>query len=287
MLAKHCSRRCALLLAACAIVILATTTNAIAGKKITVGQTVATNQRVSTDQIDHRAWDALLRKYVNDSGQVNYDAWKKSARDMAALDGYLNQLSCADTKLRSNREGALAFWINAYNAVTVKGILREYPTSSIRNHTAKLYGYNIWHDLLLVVGDRTISLNDIEHEVLRKAGKPRVHFAIVCASHSCPRLLNQAYTAKQLEQQLTINTRNFFANPGNFRYRGGTFYLSSILKWFAQDFGSDRAAQLHTIAPYLPDRAAQQAASNGAGGISYLGYDWSLNDQATARTARR
>ena len=184
-------------------------------------------------------------------------------------------------------EGQLAFWINAYNAVTIKGILREYPTSSIRNHTAKLFGYNIWYDLLLIVGDSKISLHDVEHEVLRKTGEPRIHFAIVCASHSCPRLLNEAYTVEMLEEQLTTNTQNFFANRDNFRYSNGTFYLSSILKWFAEDFGSIQSAQLRSIAPYLPDRASQQAAASGSGRISYLSYDWSLNEQPPARNARR
>jgi len=239
------------------------------------------------DAIDHAVWDALLQKHVDSQGRVNYSAWQQSQTDVAALDRYLQELSRADAGLRASRNGSVAYWINAYNAVTIKGILREYPTSSIRNHTAKLYGYNIWHDLLLVVGDSTISLNDIEHNVLRKTGEPRIHFAIVCASHSCPRLLNSAYTSAKLDEQLTTNTRNFFANQENFRYTNGTFYLSSILKWFAADFGGTQAEQLRAISPYLPDRNSQAAAASGSGRISYLKYDWSLNDQKAPRTARR
>jgi len=263
------------------------TRDATAGTKVIVGGAVPPDQRVSMDDIDHATWDALLRKYVDGAGRVNYGAWQRSAQDVAELDGYLNELSRGSARIRTTREAYIAFWINAYNAVTIKGILREYPTSSIRNHTAKLYGYNIWHDLLLVVGDSRISLNDIEHEVLRKMGEPRIHFAIVCASHSCPRLFNEAYTGEKLEQQLVTNSRSFFANQENFRYAGGTFYLSSIMKWFATDFGIDRAAQLRSIAPYLPDRVLQQAAATGNGRISYLDYDWSLNDQTTVRNARR
>jgi len=284
MFAKYCK----LLLAVSVVMSFAgAAPYATAGAKVTVGRPIPRGQLKPMEQIDHTTWDALLRKYVDDAGQVNYNAWKKSAGDVAALDRYLNELSRADTKILTSREGSLAFWINAYNAVTLKGILREYPTSSIRNHTAKIYGYNIWHDLLLVVGDSKISLNDIEHKVLRKSGEMRIHFAIVCASHSCPRLLNEAYTAQKLKQQLTTNTRYFFSSPENFRYRNGTFYLSSIMKWFSEDFGSNQAAQLRSIAPYLPDRASQQAAAIGSGRISYLDYDWKLNDQATARTARR
>jgi len=152
------------------------------------------------DQIDHRSWDALLKRYVNQRGNVDYQAWKQSAADQRALDAYLAHLSSANPNAQALGAAKLAFWINAYNAVTIKGILREYPTSSIRNHTAKLFGYNIWDDLLLTVGGKPYSLNHMEHEVLRKMGEPRIHFAIVCASISCPRLLNEAYTASRLEQ---------------------------------------------------------------------------------------
>ncbi|HUS38573.1 MAG TPA: DUF547 domain-containing protein [Pirellulales bacterium] len=253
----------------------------------TVGRKVAASQQVSMDRIDHIAWDALLKKYVDANGNVDYTGWKRSSADIQALDGYLNTLSQASTTADASKTAKLAFWINSYNAVTVKGILREYPTTSIRNHTAKVFGYNIWKELLLVVGGDSYSLEDIEHKILRKMGEPRIHFAIVCASRSCPPLSNEAYTAQSLEQQIATNTRTFFANPQNFRYGNGTFHLSSIMDWFASDFGSNQAAQLQTISPYLPDRAAQQAAARGSGQISYLDYDWGLNDQKTARTASR
>jgi len=138
---------------------------------------------------------------------------------------------------------------------------------------------------LLTVGKNSYSLEDIEHQILRKMGEPRIHFAIVCASFSCPRLLNEAYVAARLEEQLTINTRAFFANGGNFRFdaQSRRFYLSSILSWFGEDFGSNQAAQLKTIAPYLPSQVASQAANSNSISISYLDYDWSLNEQKTAR----
>ena len=266
---------------------LVATTVCLAGSTWTVGRKVASSQQVSMDRIDHSAWHTLLQKYVDVRGNVNYTGWKQSLADVRGLDGYLDTLSHASTSLPSSKAGRLAFWINAYNAVTVKGILREYPTTSIRNHTAKVFGYNIWTDLTLIVGGHPVSLEDIEHKLLRKMGEPRIHFAIVCASHSCPRLLNQAYTAQQLEQQLVANTRNFFANRENFQYRNGTFYLSAILDWFAADFGSSDAAILRFISPYLPDKTAQQAAARGSGSISHLDYDWSLNDQKSVRTAGR
>ena len=261
----------------------------LAGPKVTVGASVPANQQVSMDQIDPCNWGALLKRYVDENGNVNYAGWKKSATDVQALEAFLGHLSSANPSAQATQAAKLAFWINAYNAVTVHGILREYPTTSIRNHTAKLIGYNIWDDLLLTVGGQPFSLNQMEHEVLRKMGEPRIHFAIVCASRSCPRLLNEAYTAEKLDAQLTTNTKVFFANPGNFRYDavGRKFQLSSILDWFGEDFGSDQAAQLRTIAPYLPSREAYDAAIANSVSVSHLDYDWGLNDQASARTARR
>ncbi|TWU25312.1 hypothetical protein Pla52o_16110 [Novipirellula galeiformis] len=260
-----------------------------AGPKVTVGANVPVNEQVSMDQIDPCNWDALLKRYVDENGNVNYVGWKQSAADIQALEAFLGHLSSANPNVQASPAAKLAFWINAYNAMTVHGILREYPTTSIRNHTAKLVGYNIWDDLLLTVGGKPYSLNQMEHEVLRKMGEPRIHFAIVCASRSCPRLLAEAYTAEKLVAQLTTNTKAFFANPGNFQYDpvGRKFQLSSILDWFGEDFGSDQATQLRTIAPYLPSREAYDAAIANSVSVSYLDYDWGLNDLASARTARR
>ncbi|MBW3599465.1 MAG: DUF547 domain-containing protein [Planctomycetes bacterium] len=198
------------------------------------------------------------------------------------MDDYLNTLSRADLVRGATRESRLAFWINAYNALTVQGILREYPTASIQNHAARLVGYNIWRDLLLRVGDQSYSLGRMEHDVSRKLHEPRIHFAIVCASRGCPRLLNEAYTAENLEAQLQANTRHFFADPLKFDYDGQRRELSvsPIVKWYAEDFGSGDAEILKTIAQYLPDEAARQAASTGHARLSYLDYDWSLNDHA-------
>ncbi len=270
---------CGLLGLAAVLVIAAT---GFAAGEATLGRNVVPSKQVSFDQIDHSAWDALLQKYVDPAGYVDYTAWKASAADSRSLDAYLTALSRASLKAQASREAKIAFWINAYNAVTVKGILREYPTDSIRNHTAKLWGYNIWDDLYLAVGDGKYSLNQMEHEILRKAGEPRIHFAIVCASIGCPRLLGRAYTPAQLDAQLTVNAQQFFSDPTKFRYdtASSQIWVSPILNWFAADFGANQAAQMATIAPYLPDEAAQQLATSGSAGVTYLEYDWDLNDQA-------
>ena len=110
-----------------------------------------TARAVPLDRVDHSTWDRLLQKYVDRDGMVDYDSWKASEPDRGALKQYLATLSAADANTQTTRQGKLAYWINAYNALTVHGILDVYPTSSIRNHTAKVVGYNIWDDLLLPV----------------------------------------------------------------------------------------------------------------------------------------
>jgi hypothetical protein len=253
-------------------------------QKQTLGQQIPASQQVSMAQIDHRSWDAILKAFVNQKGQVNYAGLKASPDANQALDQYLNHLSSASLNRPADKNSKLAFWINAYNAVTVKGILQHYPTTSIKNHVSNFGGYNIWKDLKIQVGDQTFSLDDIEHKRLRKMNEPRIHFAIVCASISCPRLLNQAYVGPQLEQQLTANAKDFFANPTNFRYDGRNFQLSKILSWFGDDFGSEPSSRLRAIAPYLPTQAAQDAASQNKAAISFISYDWGLNEYKPAHS---
>lgn len=244
-----------------------------------------TPNTVPADEIDHSIWNELLSTYVDGRGMVDYTSWKTSTKNVQLLDQYINHLSSATFASTTADDVKLAYWINAYNAVTIKGILREYPTSSIRNHTARFYGYNIWKNLKLHVDGGKYSLDDIEHKVLRKMGEPRIHFAIVCASIGCPRLLNEAYTSDRIDEQLAMNARDFFSDHDKLRYdvKKRTVSVSPILKWFGEDFGSDQSARLRTIAPYLPNQQVRNLAESGNVRISYLDYDWDLNDQAKAR----
>lgn len=249
-----------------------------AGSDVYIGRKVAGT--VSLDQVDHRLWDNLLKKYVDTNGMVDYRAWHASREDTGRLDQYLAILSTGNAT-QATQGGKLAFWINAYNAGTVRGILREYPTTSIRNHTARLIGYNIWKNLQLYVGGRPYSLEAMEHEILRKMGEPRIHFAIVCASIGCPRLLNQAYTADAVNDQLELNAKDFFSRSQNFRHdkRENQFYVSKILSWFGTDFGSDQAAQLRRLAAWLPTEESRNSARANAVSVSFLDYNWNLNSQ--------
>lgn len=246
-----------------------------------LGQRWSANQQTSMAQIDHSSFDRLLKKYVDSEGFVNYRDWKTSQTDRLALQNYLKLLSRANPGMPTPKQAQLAFWINAYNALTLEGIMQVYPTSSIRNHTAKVFGYNIWNDLPLIVGEKKYSLTQIEHEILRKMNEPRIHFAIVCASIGCPKLRNEAYVAEKVDAQLLENTVEFFRQKKHFQVNPSkkTIYLSSILDWFAADFGSTQSEQLRYFAKFAPESSRTLLTSPNVT-VKFLDYNWGLNSQA-------
>ena len=207
-------------------------------------------QPPSGTAVDHSVFDRLLKRYVDEDGWVNYRAWKD--QDEKTLRNYLQSLGEVDPEPLERPE-KLAFWINAYNALTIQGILEFYPLKSIREKVSRFVGFNIWDDYPMTVHGKAYSLNDIEHRILRKMDEPRIHFAIVCASVGCPKLRNEAYRARDLDSQLQDNAKDFFARPRNFRIdrRRNTVYLSSILDWFGEDFGGSDRAKLDSVIPFL------------------------------------
>ncbi|TWT41535.1 DUF547 domain-containing protein [Botrimarina hoheduenensis] len=250
-------------------------------KELLIGQASPGEARLPLDQIEHTPWHTLLQRFVDSEGRVNYRSWHADTGARAALTSYLESLGPVELEAAAPIEAALAYWINAYNALTIEGILREYPTSSIRNHTATVWGYNLWKDLKLRVADSTVSLDDIEHQRLRPRGDPRIHFAIVCASIGCPRLLNEAYRPETLEAQLEMNARHFFAQSQNFQIdpASNTIHLSAILKWYGEDFGATQDQRLRRITQWLPTNAARSLMTQPNARVSYLEYDWHLNEQ--------
>ena len=183
-------------------------------------------------------------------------------------------MSRANHGVNASRAGKMAYWINAYNAVTLEGILAVYPTDSIRKHTDK-NSNDIWNHLKFISGDQQISLNDIEHKVLRKMNEPRIHFAIVCASIGCPRLLNEAYVPQKLEQQLATNSTDFFSRSRNLQFdqASNQLKLSSIMQWFGSDFGPDSGSQIQAVKKYFP-ASVQNSIGRGNVSVSHLEYDW-------------
>lgn len=227
----------------------------------------------------HAAWTSVLNRYVKD-GFVDYAGLKKDG--WADLGAYLRSLEsvCRGHYDTWTREQKLAYWINAYNAYTVALIIEHYPLKSIRK-IGLLPGAAFREEFIPLKGVRgkTLSLNDIENEILRKDfTEPRIHFAIVCASKGCPTLRSEAYQAADLDRQLDAAARAFVRDPAKNRFDTATrtLRLSSIFKWFREDF--ERAAKTlpEFVARYAdePTAAAIQAESVR---VEFLDYDWSLN----------
>ena len=231
--------------------------------------------------VDHSVFDRLLKRYVDDNGLVNYKAWKGQGEE--TLRNYLQSLGKVDPNPLGQSE-KLAFWINAYNALTIQGILEFYPVKSIKDKVNRILGFNIWDDYPMTVNGKAYSLNDMEHKILRKMGEPRIHFAIVCASVGCPKLRNEAYTGVNLDPWLEDQAIYFFAQARNLRIDrdGKTVYLSSILNWFGEDFGGTDRARLDFTSKYLSEEKDREFLRSRELKVKYLDYDWSLNEQKYA-----
>ena len=229
-------------------------------------------------KVDHSVYDGLLKKYVDDRGMIDYRTWK--ARDAGTLDGYLEMIKGVDSDGLQDRNEVFAFWINTYNALTIRGMLHFYPTSSIKNHDS-LLGYSIWKDYKINIDGKAYSLDDIEHGILRKMDEPLVHFALVCASIGCPPLMTEAFTADGVDRQMKANALVFFADPGKFRAdpERNTVWLSPIMDWYKDDFGKNQQEVLEYIAPYVPDDAARALLRRKDVAVDYLHYDWGINEQ--------
>lgn len=224
--------------------------------------------------VDHGIWDQLLKKYVSDEGWVNYEAWQE---DREALKKYLEILSDnpPDESLWTT-EQKLAYWINAYNAFTVELILEHYPLESITDLHPSIYipGVNtVWHKKFFKIGGVETSLDEIEHKILRvRFEEPRIHFAIVCASYSCPKLRNEAYIAAQLEQQLTEQATGFINDPLRNQLSEDEVKLSKIFKWFKGDF-----KKKGSLIDYLNQYASIKISTDAT--VKHLDYNWDLNEQ--------
>ena len=228
---------------------------------------------------EHRAWTGLLARYVVE-GRVDYAGIHRDAR--AAVSTYLDALSgvSRDCYADWSRAQRLAFWINAYNAYTVELVLEHYPVRSIRAIgwlPGSAFRTKFIHMKDLAAGD--LSLDDIEHGHLRKDfGEPRIHFAIVCASVSCPPLRSEAYRPADLDRQLDEQACRFLADPTKNRVEreSRTLRLSPIFKWFREDFEKAAGSVPAFVARYV-DPATAAACREPDVRIEFQDYDWSLN----------
>ena len=229
--------------------------------------------------IDWTVWHHLLQHYVNDQGQVNYQTWQTEEPD--TLRHWLTALQPADlVNLGTNEH--LAFWLNLYNALTIQQVLDRYPMPSIRPPILGvpnwLAFWQFFNRTVLTWGDRTLSLNDIEHKILRpEFEEPRIHFALVCASIGCPLLRPEAYWPEQVQEQLEADAIRFINNPKKVSYtpQSHTLACSKIFKWYKADFLKVAPSVAAYIQPYLKADMPLELAPT----LTYLPYDWALNRQ--------
>ncbi|SUI59123.1 DUF547 domain-containing protein [Shewanella baltica] len=263
-------------------------------KSLTVSQTSNNQASDNKSRELHDEWNTLLSRYVKSINQGHSSAVEYTAiqKERALLTGYLNQLSQI-TQAEFDAWGKasqLAFLINAYNAWTVELILTKYPDINSIKELGGLFS-SPWDKSFIPLLGKTSSLNDIEHKLIRGSDRykdPRIHFAVNCASIGCPAIREEAYTGAKLELQLTEQTERFLADSSRNYAKGDSLYLSSIFKWYGDDF-TKGFRNTHSIEAFLllysnSDKGVltltpeqRQAVEKQQLDIEFLDYDWSLN----------
>lgn len=210
----------------------------------------------------HTAWDTLLQKFVRGNG-VRYAAWKKSKADIASLDAYLEQVATSDVKSTS-KNARIVFYINAYNALAIRSVLRSYPLKSVMD----VPGF--FDKKKHRVAGALLTLNDIENKKIRPLAKDaRVHFAINCASRSCPRLSARAFRAKRLHADLNRLSNAFIKK--NVVVSEKSIELNKIFEWYKKDFDAEGGIRL-----FLKKHAETHEKLDGKSFV-FKSYDWRLN----------
>ncbi len=236
--------------------------NAFEINKFLKTQNISKTVNQITDTISHDSWDLFLKKYVDNKGLVDYKSIKS---EVTVLNLYLTKLSKNTPNDSWSKDEKMAYWINAYNAFTIKLIIDYYPINSINDIKKP------WDIKFIELGPNTYSLNDLEHNILRKMGDPRIHFGIVCASFSCPKLQNEAFVASKLNNQLNSATKEFLADSDRNNLSEKTIEISKIFKWFSKDFKNDG-----TLIDFLNNYSDVIILPNAK--KTFKEYNWSLNE---------
>ena len=211
---------------------------------------------------DYKKTSLFLGKYVSDKGNVNYDKIKSNKTD---LDVIIKQFEEKQPTDKWSKNEKLAYYINAYNVYTLKVVIDNYPTKSIKGID------NAWDKKIVTSGKNKISLSDVEHEILRKMNEPRIHFAINCASFSCPNLLNEAYLPEIVDEQLEIVTKSFINDKTKNAITASEIKISQIFNWFGGDFKTKKTSLIDFLKKYSTIKIDKKAK------IKFLDYNWSLN----------
>lgn len=221
------------------------------------------------------AWTALLQKHVNSEGLVDY---KGFIANKEKLQSYLDKISAAPPSDNWTDNDKIAYWLNAYNAYTVKLIIDHYPVKSIKDLGAKhqiIFINTPWDIKFFKIGGKTMTLNRIEHRILRSEFKePRIHFALNCASLSCPKLRREAYVGNKLDEQLTDQAVGFLSDKSRNELDSKSPKLSSIFSFYGKDMRKWSGKSLiGFINMYSPVKIKEDAE------LDYLDYNWNLNNQ--------
>lgn len=223
---------------------------------------------------EHTQWTQLLQKHVNEEGMVDYEKFRQ---DRKLLKAYLTSLeNNPPNPDRWSKEEQLAYWINLYNAFTIELVLDHYPLGSIKDIGSKIqipFINSPWDIKLINIKGKKFDLNNIEHNIIREEfDEPRIHFALVCAAVSCPKLRQEAYTAEKLDQQLTDQAKAFLANNTKNKISPGKIIISNLFKWYKGDF-TKRGSLIEYLNLYAPVKILPGAS------VTYMDYNWALNEQ--------
>ncbi len=234
----------------------------------------------STMVIDHEVWDGLLKKYIRPTakGLNRFRYGAVTAADLWVLADYLAALQ-AERISGHNRSEQRAYWINLYNAATIKSVLEHYPVESIRdiNLGGGFFTTGPWSEPFLKVEGESLSLDDIEHRILRPIWKNAlIHYSVNCASVGCPNLARTAYTGGNAVRLAQANARAYVNSPRGAWFDEGDLYVSSIYAWFETDFGDSDAGVIAHLEQYAEPSLSKRLASVEE--IGDDGYNWSLND---------
>ena len=232
----------------------------------------------SVASVDHSLWDDVLIRHigVSEDGVNRFDYALAAAHDQPRLNAYIAMLEkVVVTELAEAEQ--LAYWINLYNAVTVRVILDHYPVDSIRDIRFKWWEQGPWKKKLVTVEGAALSLDDIEHEIVRPIfADNRAHYALNCASIGCPNLQPRAYTRDNLEQLLESGAREYINNPRGARFDGDALIVSSLFEWYAEDFGENQRQVIEHLKQYAQPSLGRRL--ERVNEIDDFFYDWSLND---------
>jgi hypothetical protein len=228
---------------------------------------------------EHLAWGQILSRYIvaRPDGLNLFAYGRVTPADRSLLKQYIATLEATRVSALP-RDAQMAFWINLYNAKTIDIVLDHYPVKSIRDISlGGLFSIGPWKQKNMTVEGRTLSLDDVEHGILRKQWKdPRIHYAVNCASIGCPNLAARPFTAKTLEAMLDEGARSYVNHPRGVSVRNGKLVISRIWQWYREDFGQTDADVIRHLATYAEPGLQRELA--GLREIDGYDYDWNLNE---------